>query len=109
MTTINYLPLRSTITYQANGAPAEAGLLYTTLNNGQQVWDSVISPKVVTLSDKSTVTSVVPALDYSTFGQTWTNVSGLSTSATWQGIAMSATGQYQVATGATNIGVFYSS
>ena len=109
MSTINYLPLRSTITYQANGSPAGAGLVYTTLNSGQQVWNSVISPEVVTLSDSSAITSVNPALEYSTFGQTWTNVTALSTSASWQGIAMSATGQYQVATGATNIGVFYSS
>ena len=109
MSTINYLPLRSTITYQANGSPAGAGLVYTTLNSGQQVWNSVISPEVVTLSDSSAITSVTPALDYSTFGQNWTNVAALSTSATWQGIAMSATGQYQVATGATDIGVFYSS
>jgi hypothetical protein len=46
----------------------------------------------------------------STFGQTWTTVSGLSTSATWYGAAVSATGQYMTVClyGTSAANIYYS-
>ena len=55
--------------------------------------------------DNSAQISATPALDYGTFGQNWTTVSGLSTSANWQTVAVSASGQYMTAGG--NIGTIY--
>jgi hypothetical protein len=47
-------------------------------------------------------------LDYTTFGQSWTVVPGLSTSGNWVGMCISATGQYQSITNQGNY-IWYSS
>jgi hypothetical protein len=53
---------------------------------------------------------ILPQNAYTTFGQQWNVVSGLSTSTVWYGFAMSATGQYQSACIASGIGtLWYSS
>jgi hypothetical protein len=59
--------------------------------------------------DNSSQITASPSLNYMTFGQNWAVVGGgLSSSASWQASAMSATGQYQ--TVATNgSGISYSS
>jgi hypothetical protein len=44
--------------------------------------------------DNSAQVTATPSLDYTTFGQNWATVSGLSTSTTWSGCAVSANGQY---------------
>lgn len=55
--------------------------------------------------DNSAQVSAQSVMDYGTFGQNWTTVSGLSTSANWQTVAVSASGQYMTAGG--NIGTIY--
>jgi hypothetical protein len=55
--------------------------------------------------DNSAQISAQSVLDYTTFGQNWTVISGLPTSANWQAVAVSASGQYMTAGG--NIGTIY--
>jgi hypothetical protein len=57
-------------------------------------------------ADNSAMVSATPALDYTTFGQNWT-ANSLPASG-YYGCAMSATGQYQVATLSSG-GIYYSS
>jgi hypothetical protein len=57
--------------------------------------------------DGSAQVSAAAVLDYSTFGQNWVTVSGLSTGS-WQTAAMSASGQYQAVAG-NGVGLYYSS
>jgi len=66
-----------------------------------------IRATTVEYTDGSDAITASPSLDYSQFGQNWTPVNQLP-QASWQAVAVSASGQYQTAAG-NGTGVYYSS
>ena len=88
------------------------GILYTSITASPSLATSgalsTIEPFItasLTYADGSTDVTAQPALDYTTFGQNWTN-SGAGT-LQWNACSISATGQYMTAS-ANGSGVYYS-
>ena len=96
--------LNNTVAGGVYGSVTSNGPMAT---SGNMTVGGVLTAPVQSYADGSATVSAAQPLDYTTFGQNWTAVGGLSSSAVWYGCAVSATGQYQTVNIASTSGTIW--